>query len=135
MQRSIFAIAIALVVPQFGCAAILGLDSGSDVVDDADAEAGAVMHDDAGEDADAAKTVDAGPKPPTCAPNTADCNGNPNDGCETSLMTPQHCGSCTTACTVMQSCTAAKCCTNDNLICTVDQDCCSGKCDGHNCGH
>jgi hypothetical protein len=39
---------------------------------------------------------------PTCSFGNGDCNGNvaspPNDGCETPVNTPQHCGSCTVAC-------------------------------------
>jgi uncharacterized protein YceK len=133
-MRSAF-IVIALVFPLSGCAAILGLDSGNDVTDDADAEAGAVAEDAATDGPAKPPVVDSGPKPPMCAPDTADCNGNATDGCETSLSSPQHCGSCTTACTVTQSCSASKCCTNDNLLCATNQDCCSGKCNGHNCGH
>ena len=136
MRASIFA--IGLFLPLTGCAAILGLDSGTDVGDDVDAEAGTPVTPDDASIVDAKGPPgppDAGPKPPVCAPNTADCNGNSADGCETSLMTPQHCGSCTTSCGVTQSCNAAKCCTNDNLLCSTNQDCCSGKCNGHNCGH
>jgi hypothetical protein len=136
VRRSPLILAGFLLVLSTGCAAVLGLDSGQEIVDGADAEAGASdTAEAAAEDAAPPPMKDAGPKPPTCAPNTADCNGNPNDGCETSLTSPQHCGGCTTACSITQSCTAAKCCTNDNLVCTVDQDCCSGKCKGDTCGH
>jgi hypothetical protein len=37
---------------------------------------------------------------PTCAPDYADCNGNPDDGCETHLRSSiLHCGGCGLACT------------------------------------
>jgi hypothetical protein len=135
VRRSLLILAGFLLVLSTGCAAVLGLDSGQEVVDGADAEAGAPDKADAAAEDGAAPVKDAGPKPPTCAPNTADCNGNPNDGCESSLSTAQHCGSCSTACSITQSCTAAKCCTNDNLPCGADGDCCSGHCNGDKCGH
>ncbi len=34
----------------------------------------------------------------SCAAGWADCDGNPDDGCETDVTQPGHCGSCTTAC-------------------------------------
>ncbi len=34
----------------------------------------------------------------SCAPGWADCDGNPEDGCETDITQPGHCGSCTTVC-------------------------------------
>ena len=37
--------------------------------------------------------------PSSCAPNRADCNGNPADGCETDLTQTSHCGSCAMTCT------------------------------------
>lgn len=33
-----------------------------------------------------------------CHPHHADCNGNPYDGCETSLATPENCGGCGLVC-------------------------------------
>lgn len=33
-----------------------------------------------------------------CAPGFADCNNMPDDGCETDLSKPAHCGTCTTTC-------------------------------------
>jgi hypothetical protein len=33
-----------------------------------------------------------------CPPGFADCDGNPTNGCETSLSTPANCGACGTAC-------------------------------------
>jgi hypothetical protein len=130
VRSAILVFAFALLVSTTDCAAVLGLDSGNDVVDFSDAEAGAEKT-----DGEITPPLDSGPTTKPCAPHTADCNDNPADGCETMLSSPQHCGACTTTCAVMQSCTNFMCCTNDNLICTVDSDCCSGKCNGHNCGH
>jgi hypothetical protein len=36
---------------------------------------------------------------PTCAANYGNCNGNPNDGCESSVTGVTTCGSCTNDCT------------------------------------
>jgi hypothetical protein len=36
--------------------------------------------------------------PSACAVGWADCNGQPDDGCETNITTPSACGSCTKAC-------------------------------------
>jgi hypothetical protein len=129
-----FTLTIAL---STGCAAVLGLDSGNDVADVADAEAGTEpSNQDAETDAAITPPVKDSGTPLTCAPGTANCDGNAANGCETMTNTPQHCGSCTTMCTPMQSCTASShCCTNDNMLCENDTDCCSGKCNGHNCGH
>ena len=113
---------------------MLGLDSGNDVADFADAEAGTTTPDDAAADTGVLPPVDSGPKPPVCAPNTADCNGNTGDGCETQLNTPQHCGSCTKACTAFQVCMMAVCCANMNQFCSADGDCCSNKCNSNKCG-
>jgi hypothetical protein len=33
-----------------------------------------------------------------CAPGYADCDGNPDTGCETDLSLPTHCGTCSTTC-------------------------------------
>lgn len=130
MQRASSSIAIALFLQSAGCAAILGLDSGNEPGVDAgeDSATSEASVADSGKQADSAIA-------PQCAPDTADCNGNPNDGCETTLNTSQHCGSCTTACGLAQSCNASRCCGNDNTLCSADQDCCSGQCNGHKCGH
>lgn len=47
-----------------------------------------------------------------CAEGYADCNDNPNDGCEVNLKSdPHHCGSCATACdgAVGQPCVGGAC--------------------------
>jgi hypothetical protein len=116
-----------------GCAAVLGLDSGNDVADFGDAEAGAdPTHEDAGADAEVTPEKDSGPAL-TCMPGTANCDGNSANGCETMTNTAQHCGSCTTACAVFQTCMANTCCNAMNVTCSVDGDCCSGKCNNRKC--
>jgi hypothetical protein len=45
-----------------------------------------------------------------CAAGTADCNGNPADGCEATLATdPHNCGRCGVACGTNISCVAGEC--------------------------
>jgi len=47
-----------------------------------------------------------------CADGYADCNNDHSDGCETNLRRdPQHCGSCTVACTTGQACKDSVCAT------------------------
>ncbi|MDF2695643.1 MAG: hypothetical protein K0S65_4026, partial [Labilithrix sp.] len=49
-----------------------------------------------------------------CAEGYADCNDNPNDGCEVNLKSdPRHCGSCSTSCTgvIGQACIGGACAT------------------------
>ena len=50
---------------------------------------------------------------PTCSPGFSDCDGNPNNGCETATDTdPAHCGSCGTICTALNgtnSCVGGSC--------------------------
>ena len=36
--------------------------------------------------------------PSSCAPEWADCDGNPENGCETDITQPSHCGSCGMGC-------------------------------------
>lgn len=118
---------------------VLGLDSGNDVSDFADAEAGT---DPPLEDANVdAKTLDAGAKPVdsgsdalVCAPGTGNCDGDPKNGCEQMLNDPHHCGGCTTVCGVTQVCgPTEECCVNNNMFCLKDTDCCSGKCNNTKC--
>jgi hypothetical protein len=135
MRFAILLASAALLLPSTGCALVLGLDSGNDVADFADAEAGATTTIDAAVDAGVIPPLDSGPKPPVCAPDTADCNGNPNDGCEVALNTPQHCGACTKACAAFQACMMGACCANMNQLCGANGDCCSNKCNGDKCGN
>lgn len=101
-----------------GCATVIGLDDGHPVSDD-------------GGDPDGAAATESGAL--TCGPNTADCNGDPKDGCEATLDTPQHCGSCTNACGPGHACSGGSCCLAANQACSKDDECCSGKCDNEKC--
>jgi hypothetical protein len=134
---------LALTLTATGCAAVLGLDSGHDMADDAGPDVdgnssssaatsadgrdagGSAFADDAGAIDDASKAESS---TLTCASGTADCNGNLKDGCETSLNDPMHCGSCTTKCPPMSACMAEVCCLTGHAACTNDSDCCSGNC-------
>jgi hypothetical protein len=44
-----------------------------------------------------------------CRPNFDDCDDNPNNGCEQSLLAPNHCGMCGTMCGMGQSCRLGTC--------------------------
>lgn len=113
--------AIVFAVASTGCATVIGLDNGHAPSDD-------------GGDPDGASSspaTEAGPL--TCAPDTGDCNGDPKDGCEATLDTAQHCGSCTNACGPGHDCSGGSCCATPNTACTNDGDCCSGKCDNDKC--
>jgi alpha-tubulin suppressor-like RCC1 family protein len=60
-----------------------------------------------------------------CATGFADCNGDPADGCETSVGTSaNHCGACGRRCAPSQSCAAGTCVT----ACPAGQSACGGAC-------
>jgi hypothetical protein len=47
---------------------------------------------------------------PTCAAGSADCDGNPNNGCEANLSTdPANCGHCNVRCGVHANCSGGVC--------------------------
>ncbi len=128
-----------------GCALALGLDSGNDVADGATADAGddestrsdaattaESSSDDAAHPADATSDGDAD-SASDCPLGFGDCNGNPNDGCETRLDGPGHCGSCTTVCPPMNLCVLEACCGDQNAPCTKASDCCSNQCTDDKC--
>lgn len=76
----------------------------------------------------------------SCNPNHADCNDDPSDGCETSLLKESSCGSCTTPCNAGEICDANLTCkTSECSPGTADCDQ-SGTCstdienDESNCG-
>ncbi|MEO7109934.1 MAG: hypothetical protein ABI183_05815 [Polyangiaceae bacterium] len=104
---------------------VLGLESGTPA-DDADASAdqfdaaeGSAKSDGAS-DSGSNPGSDAGIVSPlidaeiACTPGTADCNGNPKDGCEQNPNDPNHCGSCTMVCGPMAMCMSSACCIADN---------------------
>ena len=54
----------------------------------------------------------AGSCTPSCAPGWSDCDGNPNNGCETNITTTSNCGSCGNACDLSgasESCVGGAC--------------------------
>jgi hypothetical protein len=68
-----------------------------------------------------------------CDAGWGDCNGVPDDGCETSLTTTANCGTCGVACAAGQACTGGAC------ACPAGQTLCGGACtntdtDPMNCG-
>jgi hypothetical protein len=60
----------------------------------------------------------------SCDPGFADCDGNPNNGCEADLTAPATCGSCTVACGPTQMCTPTGC----GTACPAPLTYCSGSC-------
>ncbi|MGH7328423.1 MAG: hypothetical protein ACREJX_08740 [Polyangiaceae bacterium] len=124
--------ALLFAIAPSGCATVIGLDSGNSLPDDGgDPPDGASSSDAAAtSSSDAASTADTGP---ICAPETADCNDDPKDGCETKLGSPMHCSSCTDVCLPGHDCSNGACCLAINQVCVLDGDCCSGNCDGQKC--
>lgn len=120
---------VASTAGSLGCAAIIGLDSGDPVADDGGGDDAATLSDDDADGADGAPDSAAG----TCAPNTADCNGDPKDGCETMLNSPMHCGACTNVCYGGRQCQMGVCCIMPKMGCFNDTDCCTNKCDKGKC--
>jgi hypothetical protein len=76
-----------------------------------------------------------------CAAGWADCNANPDDGCETDVTTPAHCGSCTNECSSTDPVCAGSVCGTGCPSATATL--CSGTCvdtssnasDCGGCGH
>lgn len=60
----------------------------------------------------------------SCVPGRADCDGNPQNGCEADLDSPQTCGSCSHQCAAGQVCSDQACATS----CAFPQVSCSGAC-------
>jgi hypothetical protein len=78
----------------------------------------------------------AGACVPTCAAGFANCDGDPDNGCETDTRTNgTHCGMCNRACTGMTACTAGACVST----CPMGATLCASSCvplqtDSRNCG-
>jgi hypothetical protein len=60
-----------------------------------------------------------------CSSGWGDCDGNLGNGCETSLATTSHCGSCGRVCTAGQSCVSGACVT---VSCPTGQKLCGTTC-------
>ncbi len=82
-------------------------------------------------------TCDEGVCGTDCAADLADCNGLPDDGCETSVDTTTNCGGCGVACGPAQQCEAGACCVGDGGGCGfgLEVPCCSAlRCLTNYCG-
>lgn len=94
-------------------AGVVGCAPGDDPLPDggvvAGCDDGAPDCSDAGTGTDAGARIDAGPL--TCASGTGDCDGDPSNGCETSLVgNDDHCGACERSCSAHGStCSATLC--------------------------
>jgi hypothetical protein len=68
-----------------------------------------------------------------CDAGFADCDGKAANGCEASLASPEHCGTCGNVCTNNATCNNGSCsnaaaaCTDD-AGCTAPLKCCDGHC-------
>ncbi|MGE3671949.1 MAG: hypothetical protein AB7K71_19925, partial [Polyangiaceae bacterium] len=60
-----------------------------------------------------------------CRDGYGDCDGNASNGCETKLVDPKHCGSCTTACGTGQLCSETAGCVS---ACQAPEAECDGAC-------
>ncbi|MFI5305949.1 MAG: hypothetical protein ACHQ53_01275 [Polyangiales bacterium] len=61
-----------------------------------------------------------------CQGTHVDCNGLAGDGCEATLDTPEHCGSCSAVCELASHATTMACSTSPSAACVVDHRCPSG---------
>lgn len=81
---------------------------------------------------------------PACAPGHGDCDGKPNNGCETDLALPTSCGSCNSQCTLPATCEASggghtcRTCEQKGLkscpVAAGAQQCVDTSSDPNNCG-
>lgn len=60
---------------------------------------------------------------PLCFDNTGDCDGNPDNGCESDLEDDESCGACGVVCDGGASCQDGYCCSER---CPILYDCCPG---------
>lgn len=63
-----------------------------------------------------------------CEPGFGDCNGDPRDGCESSLDSAEHCGACRLACRSGSTCDQGQCACERDEDCGTGEQCCSGRC-------
>ncbi len=98
---------------------------GTDVVVDTGVDAGCGV---CSAPPNATSTCSAGVCGFTCLAGYGDCDGVPTNGCETSLSTSAHCGTCATACASVSFgtpiCTAGVC----GVSCTPGYHACGGTC-------
>jgi hypothetical protein len=74
----------------------------------------------------------------TCSAGYADCNGNPSDGCEVTIINdPKNCGGCARACPSGVSCSQGQCinlmtdpqnCGARGTVCPSGASCSAGSC-------
>ena len=63
-----------------------------------------------------------------CDSGWGDCDGDPANGCEAELSTPQHCGTCEMTCQGSAECVNGRCgCTRDDQ-CGQNERCCNNQC-------
>lgn len=113
------------------CVAVIGLDAALDIGIDAalDAEAAAPTADstvDRAEPEVSIASADVGAdRPIVCAAGTADCDGDPSNGCEARTVSdPRNCGSCEYSCPGERSCVNGACV----LVCQMGLTACGGAC-------
>jgi hypothetical protein len=76
----------------------------------------------------------------SCNSGWGNCDGQANNGCETSLATSnQNCGSCNYSCPSNRTCSGGRCVCTSDANCNSGQTCCNGACvdtrsDEANCG-
>jgi hypothetical protein len=63
-----------------------------------------------------------------CDTGFGDCDGRPENGCETALSSRDHCGSCPTACAAGSSCDNGRCGCGADAECGTGEACCEGQC-------
>ncbi len=70
-----------------------------------------------------------------CSARWGNCNGEANDGCETDLLSPNTCGSCSVRCADSESCSTRGCgaCVAPEEAC--DRSCVDKRNDELHCGH
>jgi len=66
-----------------------------------------------------------------CDEGFADCDTDPQNGCETALNDAAHCGTCNNACAGETSCVNGACGCNNDEQCGPGQGCCDGRCVGN----
>jgi hypothetical protein len=111
--------AMGVLAGSASCASLLGDFSVAAIADDAQAAADG-RADDSGmtttPPADGS-TTDAGSL--VCAKNLGNCDGDPSNGCETSLLAPETCGACGHACGGAAACVQGQCAA-ETLSSTLD---------------